>query len=221
MTGESGGVDVVLSEGVESPITPEPLPEPLSEIPFSDLSREEQTLLLRMAQDGNPDALKCIFQTMLAEPARGAHALDLTRHVRQELIIATFGEDNDLARELYSAKAEMIGARLLSEAGPSPLEHLLTERAATCWLAAEMADIDAASQEEHHAPGRHADYYARRQDRAHKRFLQSVEALTRMRRLLSPLPLVGQVNIAEPGAQQMNIAATMMREEEASSGHTD
>jgi hypothetical protein len=181
--------------------------ESLAETPYSDLSREDQALLLQLAQYGDTDALKHIFQAMLEEPARGARVLDLPRQVRQELIMATFGEGNDLARELYSTKAEMIGATLLTEAGPSALEYLLIERVVTCWLAAELADIDAANQEEHHTPGHHADYYARRQDRAHKRFLQSVEALTRMRRLLSPLPLVGQMNIAEAGAQQLNIAA--------------
>lgn len=203
-------------KNVEPPATTELLTEsltkPRAETLFSELSGEEKAMLLRMAQDGDPTALRRILQAMLEEPATGARALDVPRHVRQELIIATFGDDNDLASKLYSAKAEMVGATLLSEAGPSPLEHLLIERMVTCWLAAELADIDAATQEEHHVPGHYADYYARRQDRAHKRFLQSVEALTRMRRLLSPLLLVGQVNIAEAGTQQLNIAATMPRE---------
>lgn len=203
---------MVAHDDVESSSITESLTEPLMETPFSDLSRDEQALLLRLAQCGDADALRSVIQAMLEEPARGARALDLPHQVRQELIVATYGEDNHLASRLYSAKTEMLDAALLSETGPSPLEHLLIERIVTCWLAAELADIDAANQEVHHAPGRHADYYARRQDRAHRRLLQSVEALTRMRRLLSPLPLVGQVNIAEAGTQQLNIAATMTRE---------
>src|SRR5690349_20056724 len=114
---------------------------------------------------------------MLEEPATGACALDLPRQVRQELIIATCSEANDLACKLNLAKVAMIGVTLLSEAGPTPLEHLLIERIVTCWLAVELVDIDVANQEEHHTPGHHAEYYARRQDRAHKRFLQYVEAL--------------------------------------------
>lgn len=177
--------------------------------PYSDLGRDEQALLLRMAQAGDPEALKRLFQAMLDEPAMGARALDVSRRVREELIAATYGDDNDLARELHLAKADMVEATLLHEAGTSMLEQLLIERIVTCWLAAELADIDAATREEHHAPGQHADYYARRQDRAHRRFLQSVDALARMRRLLSPLPLVGQMNIAEAGTQQLNVAATI------------
>jgi hypothetical protein len=202
-TGGNGDAPVAQREESELP----PAPTSSATTPSSDLSQEEQALLLRRAQAGDSDALKRLFQAMLEEPDLGAQALDLPRRVREELIAATYGDANDLARTLHVAKAAMVEATLLREAGASALEQLLIERIATCWLSAELADIDAATREEHHAPGQYADYYARRQDRAHRRFLQAVEALARMRRLLSPLPLVGQVNIAEAGTQQLNVAA--------------
>ncbi len=179
---------------------------------YGDLSENDRAVTLQQAQIGNLEAVQFVFRSLLDNPTKGREMLDLPRRVRQELIIATYGERNDLARRSYLAKADMVEASLCTEASASPLEHLLIQRVVTCWLAAELADIDASAQEEHHNPRvgvyGSADYYARRQDRAHRRFLQAVEALNRMRRLMSPFPLAaGQVNVAAPGAQQVNVAS--------------
>lgn len=167
-----------------------------------DLSANERDVTLQQAQHGNLDALRMVYRSMMALPERGARILDLPRQVRQELVIAVFNQRDELAMRNALMKTDMVEADLLSEASDSPLERLLIQRVATCWLAAELADMSAGAAE---ARGPRDDFYGRRQDRAHRRFLQSVDALNRMRRLLSPLPLAaGQVNIATPGAQQIN-----------------
>ena len=219
-TGENGGASVVALEveavaveqsveGVETPPAAMPWDDP--DALLYTMSENDRAVTLGQAQMGNDGALQCVLRTMLARPNKGAQMLDLAHQARQELIIATFGKRNDLARTNYLMKAEMVGLDLLREANPSPLEHLLIGRVVTCWLACELADIDACSQEEYHSPGMHADYYARRQDRAHKRFLQAVEALNRMRRYLSPMPFAAaHVNIAAPGGQQINQVNTQV-----------
>jgi hypothetical protein len=81
------------------------------------------------------------------------------------------------------------------------LERLLAEQVATSWAALQLADLDASKEQ---GWLERAEFYDRRHHWAHKRYVDSVVALARVRRLLTPL--VAQVNIAEAGAQQLNVA---------------
>ncbi|HEY7092612.1 MAG TPA: hypothetical protein VH393_05505, partial [Ktedonobacterales bacterium] len=161
------------------------------------------------AAEGDVDALRVLFRSMLADPERGAKMIDLTTRVRKELVKASFGEGNDAsAREMFVARCAIVEAGLLTEARGLPLERLLIERIVTCWLAVELAEADSShweAQRLHNLPAqlKIGEYMAHRRDQAHKRFLSAVAALAQMRRLLSPIPLMaGQVNIAQ---QQTNI----------------
>lgn len=177
------------------------LPWERPDVTIYDLSEHERDVTFIQAQHGNLDALRMVFRSMLAQPERGKRILDMPRQVRQELVIAVFNRTDELAMRTCLMKADMLEADLLSEASASPLERLLIQRLVTCWLAAELADMSAAAD----AMRNVNEYYMRRQDRAHRRFLQSVDALTRMRRLMSPIPFAAaQVNIAAPGGQQIN-----------------
>ncbi len=88
---------------------------------------------------------------------------------------------------------------------PTPLERTLCERIASCWLDVQLADLVFAAKRKAGMSFAADDYYQRRQDRAHARFLAAVQALARVRRLLAPV--VAQVNIAHPGEQEVNLAA--------------
>ena len=69
-------------------------------------------------------------------------------------------------------------------AGPEPtvIERLLAERATLCWLQIHHADTLAAQSL---AQSRqHADFWAKRQSGAHRRYLSSLAALVTLRRLL-------------------------------------
>lgn len=113
---------------------------------------------------------------------------------------------NLLHREAWERQAQTLEQELAGP-HPSPLERVLCERIASCWLDAHLADLSSADWLKRDGMNRAAgDYCLRRQDRAHARFVGAVVALARVRRLLAP-PLVAQVNIAQPGAQQLNIAA--------------
>jgi hypothetical protein len=73
----------------------------------------------------------------------------------------------------------------------------LVERVAGCWLQVHYFDVIYA-QNMTKLTGEQSEYYQRRQDRAHKRYLAAIKTLAQVRRLLFPAV---QVNI---GAQQVN-----------------
>jgi len=124
---------------------------------------------------------------------------NLTLWVQNELIEMMFPKEELAAREAVRAKLSELASEL-SGPSPSPLERLLVERIATCWLDVQEADtryLKAAKGECSFAQG---DYYQRRQDRAHKRFLTAVKTLAQVRKLGGA---VVQVNV---GDQQINVA---------------
>jgi hypothetical protein len=68
----------------------------------------------------------------------------------------------------------------LAGPNPSPLESLLAERAALCWLTVySYEDALARSDKLTH---RDAEFHHRRIDAAHRRFLSSVKTLTVIRK---------------------------------------
>ena len=117
--------------------------------------------------------------------------------VEGSLIRATFGQDLVAQQSIPRALEDM--RRDLAGPTPSPLEKLLVERIVMCWLQVQHADMmysyhfGTLSLEQ-------GDYFQRRQDRAHRRYLQAIKTLAEVRRLLVPTV---QVNIGE---QQVNVA---------------
>jgi hypothetical protein len=91
----------------------------------------------------------------------------------------------------------------LAGPSPTPLGRLLVDRIVTCWLQISDADVRAA-QAKDLSPS-WAEFYQRRMDRAHRRYLSAIKTLATVRRLVLPV-LVGQVNIA---GKQVNVAAAM------------
>jgi len=99
-----------------------------------------------------------------------------------------------LCRKLKRMKAELAGAE------PNPLERLLAERIAACWLQVQFADAKYAWSLNHGMSLEQGDYYQRCQGRAHRRYLSAIRTLAQVRRLLKPAV---QLNVAE---RQVNIA---------------
>ena len=81
---------------------------------------------------------------------------------------------------------------------PSPLERLLAERVALCWLAANYADAEYTRKLNAGMSFRDGDYLARRCEQTNRQLLKAIESLARVRRLLTPM----QVNI---GQNQINV----------------
>lgn len=173
--------------------------------PFSQLSPEERASIFQAAQHGNAEALRRVLWSMAIEPERGVKILDVPTQIRRNMTSATH-PGNELIAKTTHAQCEMVRADLLASCGGTAIERLLIDRIVTCWLAAYLADGTEAVASKY--AGRDSEYHLRRQDRAHKRLLQSIEALARVQRLMRPGPLVAmaQLNIAQPGSQQVNTA---------------
>ncbi len=83
---------------------------------------------------------------------------------------------------------------------PSPLERLLADRVAICWLATVHADRQYAYRLQDGMTFKESEFYQRRCERTQRQLLRAVQTLATVRRLLRP---VVQVNVAE---QQINVA---------------
>ena len=157
----------------------------------SELATDKKKLmdLIDRAQDGDDGALPLLRQ-VLDEAPRVARIIDLARNVERSIIKEMSGDDvftqEAIPRNLKAMRKEIAGEN------PSPLERLLAERITVCWLelhyfealyAQNMGDMTLAQD----------DYYQRRIDKAHRRYISSIKALAQIRKMG---PAV-QINIAE------------------------
>lgn len=88
--------------------------------------------------------------------------------------------------KLKTLRAELTGPK------PTPLERLLVERVVACWL--QLQDADVRYAQAGNLTLDQGDYYQRRQDRAHRRYLSAIKTLAVVRRLA--LPIQVDVNVA-------------------------
>ncbi len=140
-----------------------------------------------------PDsAVRALFHT---DPGLWREIGDLAAQAEKALVKVMAGENlvvqESLGRAMESMRSELAGPN------PTPLERLLVDRVVACWLQVHYADAIYA-QGMKDLTLNQGDYYQRRQDRAHRRYLSAIRSLAQVRRLLSPSI---QVNIAE---QQIN-----------------
>ena len=109
---------------------------------------------------------------------------DLAGHAQDAWLDLIAGVDlalkESLGRQVEAMRAELAGPH------PSPLETLLVERIAVCWLQASYSDAAAAQTGE--ISIQQGNYIRKRQDSAHRRYLTAVGALAMVRRLLGRRP---------------------------------
>jgi hypothetical protein len=123
---------------------------------------------------------------------------NLAWQAEYSLVRAALGEDL-VAREALTRKLELLRAELNGPAS-TPLERLLVDRVVACWLQLHHADIVLA-QREGKLTLAQGEYFQRTRDRAHKRYLSSIKALSLVRKMAVP---VLQLNIAK---KQVNVAS--------------
>lgn len=172
---------------------------------WQDLSYERQSKLVNAAQHGDMAAYRAVLDGMLEDEHLRESILDVEGYIRKQLIEATYGQNNLLMVHTLKVKADEQRAALEAGTKPSAMERLLIGRVVTCWLDAQLADLLATQVEQGGAALTKADYYGKRAARAQRRYLDATLALARVRRLLAPV--VAQVNIAQAGAQQLNMAS--------------
>ena len=163
---------------------------------ISELIEDKAKLmaLIDRAQDGDKEALP-VLRKVLDEAPRIARFVDLARNVERSIIEKMSGNDvftqEALPRNLKEMRKEIAGEN------PSPLERLLSERIAVCWL--ELQYFQAVyTQNMGKLTITQSDYHQRRIDKAHRRYLSSIKALAQIRKMG---PAV-QINIAEKQINQ-------------------
>src|SRR5919107_2075967 len=139
----------------------------------SELATDDKKLrdLIDRAQDGDEGALPLLRQ-VLDEVPRVARIIDLAKNVERSIIEKMSGDDvftqEALPRNLKAMRKEIAGEN------PSPLERLLSERIAVCWL--ELQYFQAIyAQNIGKLSIIQSDYHQRRIDKAHRRYIGSIK----------------------------------------------
>jgi hypothetical protein len=132
--------------------------------------------LWRRIASGDPSAMKMVKLAFDWAPEENIEAGggNLAARVVAGLLDRLAGPDLH-SREAVSRKMARVRADLEGPS-PSPVERLLAERAAVCWVAMHEADLACLKVGDIFGT-RLADRYERRRDRAHRMFLQAIKAL--------------------------------------------
>jgi hypothetical protein len=161
--------------------------------------------LLTRAIDGDADSQSVLIRFM-DQPELGPELNrkivnlfgDVRVYAEQTAIEATAGE-NPLVRKAIQRKMDKLRAELAGP-DPTPIERLLAERAAYCWLVLWRYEVNLANAK--CLDSRREEFHHRRIDAAHRRYLSSLRTLAQIRKLA--LPAV-QVNI---GGNQVNVTGS-------------
>ena len=124
---------------------------------------------------------------------------DVAQLAQQAQIQQACGKDL-LARRAYQRTLDQMRTEL-GQPGDGALENLLIEAILTTWLQLGYANA-MASQNAGSLSIQWADYYQRRIDKAHRRFLSAIRTLATVRKLAQPAI---QVNVAERQLNQVNV----------------
>lgn len=136
-------------------------------------------------------------------PVLWSQLRDLLSNGQEALIEASCGSKDSTAALLLEHTLKNLRRELGYHEAPL-LEQLLIEQVVLAWLDLDMVQqIYAKRAIQRHTVGQGA-YWDRRMNSAQLRYLRSIEALARVRRLAQPVPL--QVNI---GGQQVNVVGGM------------
>lgn len=156
--------------------------------------------MLQRARAGDESVLPAVREMLKNADAVELLGGNLARQAELSLIRGVTGKNlsfqEALIRKLDLLRAELAGPT------PTPLERLLAERVAACWLQLHLADSLLAQHDDKLSLAQ-GEYHQRSRDRAHKRYLTSIKALAMIRKLAVP---VLQVNIAK---KQVNVAGAV------------
>jgi hypothetical protein len=157
--------------------------------------QKELRKLVDRAQKGDESTLP-VLRDLLRHPTNVESFGNVALHAENALIHKFVGKDvavrEGIRRKMDAMRAELAGST------PTPLERLLVERIAVCWLHLYYLESLYASQDS--MTFNQGIYYQRSIDRAHRRYLTAIKTLSVVRKLALP---VLQVNIAQ---QQVNVA---------------
>jgi hypothetical protein len=145
-------------------------------------SNKELTQLLQRARQGDATVLPALGKLLDDTPALWRHYGDLAAQVRTLWVQQVSGQDlllaESLTRQLAALMTEVAGA------SPAPLERLLAERVAICWL--QVSYYDGLLTQTRESPPAQVRHLRQQQDAAHRRCLSAIKTLATVRKVLTP-----------------------------------
>lgn len=154
--------------------------------------------LLRRAMAGDESALPAlrrVFDTGELVESLGDLAL-----LVEATLIGNVAGNNLAVKEGLGRKMAKIRGELAGPDAP-PLERLLADRVALCWLSLHDGEVRFAQSKD--LTINLADYWQRRINSAHKRYLTAIKTLATVRKLALPAIQLNiarkQVNVVAPG----------------------
>jgi len=154
--------------------------------------------ILRRAMSGDDFALPALRRAL--DTGELVESLGNMALLVEAALIKNAAGDNLAFKEGFGHKMAKIRAEL---AGPNaqPLERLLADRVALCWLS--LHDVELRFAQCSDLTISLADYWQRRINSAHKRYLTAIKTLATVRKLALPALQVNiarkQVNVVAPG----------------------
>jgi hypothetical protein len=169
---------------------------------------DELFALVKRAEDGDETALPAVKDLLNRPGAIDLLGGNLARLARQTLI-GKFSGKNLVFKEALNRQVEQLQAEVAGPA-PTPLERLLAERVAVCWL--HLHHLEQLYSQKESMTIELGAYYQRCISAAHKRYLAAIKTLAVVRKLAVPIL---QVNIAK---KQVNIAGPATADDHATEG---
>jgi hypothetical protein len=146
---------------------------------------EELRQRVERAERGDETALPGLRRWLDTTPALWKQYGDLAAAAQRAWVDRAAGDNlmlkESLTRQLDALKAELAGA-----AEPPPLEGLLIQRIAACWLQTHYADALYAQLRWEAVNPAYVRAVGHLQDRAHRRYLAAVKQLALVRKLIRP-----------------------------------
>lgn len=157
--------------------------------------------LLERAMAGDPTCGK-LLDALMELPDRGTKiiaAFGNLPHYAEQLVIGAAAGENLLVKAAVEGRMKKLREELAGPE-PTPIERLLAERAAYCWLVLWKYEYHLANAKD--LPSGRELFHHRRIDAAHRRYLSSLRTLAQIRKL--QLPAV-QINLA---GNQVNVTGS-------------
>lgn len=158
----------------------------------TDLATCDVHQLYEHANAGNPEALELLRKQYRDQPELARIQGNMARAARESRLKQLFGDKAPGTALAIREKVQDIAKQAAGDK-PSPLERLLAERVAMCWLDVHDHEMRYAVLDGE-STFKQFEWRSRMLDRAHHRYLAAIKALATVRKLSVP---VLQVNIAD------------------------
>ncbi|HVK15146.1 MAG TPA: hypothetical protein VM597_40780 [Gemmataceae bacterium] len=153
--------------------------------------------LVRRAQQGDRSAVPGLRKLLDADPELWRHYGDLAGHAKSAWLDLLAGPDLALREAAERKVAEL--EEELAGPDPSPLERVLAQRAAACWVQVHHADALYARAAGSGVPAAGLRELLARQESAHRKLLAAIKQLAVVRKLIRPGLSAWQVAMGTAG----------------------